>query len=166
MKSAVYEIYKNNFLEQLGEHEGVQRTYAYPDEPGLVLCSWPKGGRPKQPFVYSDEVWTGIEYQVATHLIYEDYVEEAMEIVHGIRKRQDGWRRSPYNEIECGNHYTRSMAAWGLLVAMSGYKCDLTKNQVTFEPKVNAENFSCFYSNGESWGVYKNGEVTPLYKNK
>ncbi len=43
------------------------------DEKGLLLCSWPKGGRPPLPFVYSDEVWTGIEYQVASHLIYEGF---------------------------------------------------------------------------------------------
>lgn len=164
VKSAVYEIYKNNYLEKLGEHESVQRTYAYPDEPGLVLCSWPEGGRPKQPFVYSDEVWTGIEYQVATHLIYEGFVEEAMDIVHGIRKRYDGKRRSPYNEIECGNHYARSMAAWGLLVALSGYQCDLTKQSVTFAPRVNEKDFCCFYSNGKSWGIYKNQEIHVLYE--
>lgn len=163
VKNAVHEIYKNNFLEQLGEHESVQRTYAYPDEPGLILCSWPTGGRPKQPFVYSDEVWTGIEYQVATHLIYEGFIEEAMDIIHGIRKRYDGLRRSPYNEIECGNHYARSMAAWGLLIALSGYECDLVNKKITFSPKVNKDNFVCFYSNGESWGIYKDNTMYPLY---
>ncbi len=162
VKSAVYEIYKNNFYKVLGDHESVQRTYAYPDEGGLVLCTWPNGGRPKQPFVYSDEVWTGIEYQVATHLIYEGFIEEAMEIVHGIRNRYDGKRRSPYNEIECGNHYARSMAAWGLLIALSGYEYDMTENKIKFSPRVQEEDFACFYSNGKSWGIYTNGEIIPL----
>ena len=120
VKSAAEQIYRNNFLEELGDHESVQRTYVFPDEGGLILCSWPKGGRPKLPFVYSDEVWTGIEYQVATELIYEGFLDEAMEIVHAIRRRHDGKRRSPYNEIECGFHYARSMAAWGLLIALTG----------------------------------------------
>lgn len=163
VRSTVYQIYKNNFIRQLGDHESVQRTYAYPDEPGLVLCSWPEGGRPKQPFVYSDEVWTGIEYQVATNLIYEGYVDEAMDIVHGVRKRYDGMRRSPYNEIECGNHYARSMAAWGLLVALSGYEFDLPKGEIRFAPKVETDGFTCFYSNGKEWGIYKDGKTTPLY---
>ena len=39
------------------------------DEGGLLLCTWPKGGKLSLPFVYSDEVWTGIEYQVASHLM-------------------------------------------------------------------------------------------------
>lgn len=164
VKKAVYAIYKNNYCQSLQKHESVQRTYAYPEEGGLVLCSWPKGGRPKQPFVYSDEVWSGIEYQVATHLIYEGYTEEAMEIVHTIRKRQDGIRRSPYNENECGNHYARSMAAWGLLIALSGFKFDLCEDKVEFHPKTNTERFSCFYSAGKEWGIYKDGKMIPLYK--
>ena len=112
--------------------------------------------------MYSDEVWTGIEYQVATHLIYEGFIEEAMEIVHGIRNRYNGKRRSPYNEIECGNHYARSMAAWGLLIALSGYEYDMTENKIKFSPRVQEEDFACFYSNGKSWGIYTNGEIIPL----
>lgn len=172
VKSAVHSIYRHNFLRSMKDHESVQRTYAYQDEAGLILCSWPRGGRPRQPFVYSDEVWTGIEYQVAAHLIYEGYIEEGMDIVHAVRGRYDGSRRSPYNEIECGNHYTRSMAAWGLLTALSGYKFDMVKKEISFAPLVSQEDFSCFYSNGSSWGIYRqnvmeNGElsyeVIPLY---
>jgi hypothetical protein len=77
-----------------------------------------------------------------------------MKIVKTIRKRYDGKRRSPYDELECGHHYARSMAAWGLLVALSGYKFDIPNQKISFAPKVNEDNFTCFYSNGESWGVY------------
>ncbi|MDO4273512.1 MAG: GH116 family glycosyl hydrolase [Eubacteriales bacterium] len=152
---SVKAVYDYNFKESLEGHESVQRTYAFEDEGGLLLCSWPLGGRPKQPFVYSDEVWTGIEYQVAVHLIYEGFTQEALEMINVLRKRYDGTRRSPYNEIECGNHYTRSMAAWGLLVSLSGYEFDLTQNKVSFSPRINQEDFTCFYSNGTSWGVYQ-----------
>lgn len=172
VKRAVKAIYDNNFRKNLEKHSSVQRTYAFPDEGGLLLCSWPVGGRPKQPFVYSDEVWTGIEYQVAVHLIYEGYIEEGLEIVTTLRKRYNGERRSPYNEIECGNHYARSMAAWGLLVALSGYECDLTKDEITFAPRIRQEDFTCFYSNGKEWGVFRQykqegktvQQVIPLYK--
>lgn len=174
VKKAAYAIYKYNFKTDMRDHQSVQRNYSYQDEPGLVLCSWPDGGRPIIPFPYSDEVWTGIEYQVATHLIYEGYIHEAMDIVHGIRKRYDGMRRSPYNEQECGNHYARSMAAWGLLVALSGYQFDMPGKKISFSPKVDEREFTCFYSNGSSWGIYrqstdlsgeKSFEITPLYGN-
>lgn len=154
VQRAVKSIYQYNYKDSLENHESVQRAYAYQDESGLVLCSWPKGGRPKQPFVYSDELWTGIEYQVAVHLIYEGMLEEAMTMIKAIRRRYDGSRRSPYDELECGHHYTRSMAAWGLLVALSGYEYDLSHDDFSFAPKVQEENFTCFYSNGKSWGIY------------
>ena len=171
VKSAVSAVYRYNFSNRLETHESVQRNYAMPDEPGLVLCSWPYGGRPEQPFVYSDEVWTGIEAQVAVHLIYEGKVREGLELVKAVRKRYDGICRSPFDEAECGYHYVRSMASWGLLIALSGCRCDMNRREISFAPAVSEDDFQCFYSNGESWGVYRqweqNGErmweIIPLY---
>lgn len=137
----------------MGSHKSLQRGYAYQDEPGLLLCSWPSGGRPKQPFVYSDEVWTGIEYQVAAGLIYEGFLQEGLEIVRAVRSRYDGYKRNPFNEVECGNHYARSMASWGVLNALSGLQVDLPHNSVTISPKVNQDCFSSFYSTGTEWGI-------------
>ena len=104
----------------LREHHSIQRTFALGDEAGLVLCSWPRGGRPRFPMVYSDEVWTGVEYQVATTLVHEGLIDEALTVVRAVRDRHDGIRRSPWNETECGNHYARSLASWGVLLALSG----------------------------------------------
>ena len=42
------------------------------------------------PFVYSNEVWTGIEYQVAAHLMFEGEVEKGLEIVRTCRDRYNG----------------------------------------------------------------------------
>ena len=103
----------------------MQRVYALNDEPGLVLCSWPNGGRPRFPFGYSDEVWTGVEYQVAASLLYEGMVDDAVAIVDAVRTRQDGFRRNPWSENEARHHYTRSLASWGLLTGMLGFSADL-----------------------------------------
>lgn len=172
VKRAAYSIYRYNFARDLSEHHSVQRGYAFQGESGLVLCTWPKGGRPSQPFVYSDEVWTGIEYTVASLLIYEGYIEEAVEIVRAVRKRYDGVKRSPFNEIECGNHYSRSLASWSMLTALSGYRFDLPNKRISFAPKVSQNDFSCFFSTGSAWGVYRQrrmkdgtmkAEAIPLY---
>ena len=170
VRSAVLSVYRYNFKNSLCGHTSVQRNYAMPDEAGLVLCSWPRKGRPRQPFVYSDEVWTGIEEQVAVHLIYEGMVCEAMDLVRAVRSRYDGVCRNPFDEAECGYHYVRSMASWGLLIALSGYRCDMPRREISFAPAVPGD-FRCFYSNGESWGIYrqqeKDGktewEIIPLY---
>jgi uncharacterized protein (DUF608 family) len=154
VKKAVHSIFKYNFFEDFHNHCNTQRTYALNDEKGLVLCSWPYGGRPKFPFVYSDEVWPGIEYQVAAHLIYEGFVDEGLTIVKAVRDRHDGIRRNPWNEVECGNHYARSMASWALIPALSGFKFDLVKGEISFDPVINKDDFSCFFSCGKAWGIY------------
>jgi uncharacterized protein (DUF608 family) len=155
VKKAVHSIYKYNFLEDFCEHNNVQRTYVLNDEKGLVLCSWPKGGRPKLPFVYSDEVWTGIEYQVAAHLIYEGFIDEGLSIVKAVRERHDGFKRNPWNEVECGHHYARAMSSWAVLIALSGFKYDLGAGVIEFNPVINNEDFSCFFSCGNAWGVFE-----------
>jgi familyl 116 glycosyl hydrolase-like protein len=147
-------IYRYNFKQSFYDHPNTQRIYALNDEKGLLLCSWPKGGRPALPFVYSDEVWTGIEFQVAAHTIYEGLVEEGLAIVKGIADRYDGLRRNPWNEVECGSHYARALASWSVLLALSGYRYSAKDQRMTFAPLINAENFRCFFAAGSGWGRY------------
>jgi non-lysosomal glucosylceramidase len=155
VKKAVSSIFKYNFLTDFTNHTNMQRTYTLNDEKGLILCSWPNGGRPKFPFVYSDEVWTGIEYHVAAHLIYEGFIDEGLTIVKAVRDRHDGVRRNPWNEVECGHHYVRAMASWGLIIALSGFKYDLVNGVIEFNPVINKEDYSCFFSCGKAWGVFR-----------
>ena len=94
-------------------------------EGGLILCTWPNqaephGRKPTLPFIYSDEVWTGIEYQVASHLIAEGMVDEGVRIVKTARARYDGRVRNPFNEYECGHWYARAMSSYALLNSLSG----------------------------------------------
>lgn len=149
--SAVRAVHRHNFRADLTRHESVQRTYALGDEAGLVLCSWPRGGRPRIPFVYSDEVWTGIEYQVAAHLLWEGAVDEGLEIVRAVRARHDGTRRNPWNEVECGNHYARSLASWSVLLAAGGVHVDVPARRLTVAPAFGGA-FRSFFSTGLAWG--------------
>lgn len=134
VRSAIRAVYRHNFRTDFTDYHSVQRTYALNDESGLVLCTWPRGGRPRIPFVYSDEVWSGIEYQVATTLVHEGFVEEALEVVRAVRDRHEGIRRNPWNEVECGNHYARSMASWGVLLALTGVEWDAPARSLHFAP--------------------------------
>ena len=94
-------VYQYNFRKSLADHANPQRPgYAFGQEGGLLLCSWPKGGKPSLPFIYSDEVWTGIEYQAAAHLIMMGRVKDGVQIVRTARKRYDGRFRNPFNEYE------------------------------------------------------------------
>lgn len=155
VKKTMDSIFKYNWKSDLSEHPNPQRIYAINDEAGLLLCSWPKGGRPPLPFVYSDEVWCGIEYQVAAHLIYEGFIDEGLAVVKGVRDRHDGERRNPWNEFECGNHYARSMASYSVMLALSGFHYSAPAKSVSFAPCINEENFACFFSVDSGWGMYK-----------
>jgi uncharacterized protein (DUF608 family) len=154
IRSALGAIYKYNFRPDFRNFSNVQRTYALADEKGLLLCSWPKGGRPPLPFPYSDEVWTGIEYQVASHLIYEGLVEEGLSVVKAARDRYDGRRRNPWDEVECGHHYARAMSSWGVLLALSGFSYSGPDMKMGFDPKVAAEDFRTVWTAGSGWGTY------------
>jgi len=158
---AVKSIFQHNFLKDLSRFSNVQRVYALNEEAGLLLCSWPKGERPALPFVYSDEVWTGIEYQVAASLIYSGHIDEGLTIVKALRERYCGLNRNPWDELECGHHYARAMASWAVLLALCGYQYDGTTGFIAFSPKINTENFSTFWSSGTGWGSFdlKGNEV-------
>ena len=151
---ALESIFQHNFRKDLSSFSNVQRVYALNDEPGLLLCSWPKGKRPALPFVYSDEVWTGIEYQVAASLIYSGYIDEGLTIVKAVRARHSGLNRNPWNEFECGHHYARAMASWAVLLALSGYQYDGIKHSISFSPRINKDDFSTFWSSGSGWGSF------------
>jgi hypothetical protein len=154
VRQALRAVVRHNFKDHLDNHESCQRTYALNDEAGLLLCSWPRGGRPAYPFPYADEVWTGIEYQVAAHCLYEGLLEEGLAIVKAVRDRHDGLRRNPWDEFECGHHYARAMASWSVLLALSGYQYNALQGRLRFAPKVNAEDFRCLFTTGTAWGVY------------
>ena len=155
VRTTLASIYRHNFRHDFYEHPNAQRLYALGDEKGLVLCTWPRGERPSLPFVYADEVWTGIEYQVAAHLVYEGHVAEGLAVVRGVRDRYDGQRRNPWNEVECGSHYARALASWSVLLALSGFSWSAPERRLSFAPRVNERDFRCFFSAGTGWGVFR-----------
>lgn len=163
-------VHKYNLKHDLREHANPQRpTFAMGNEGGLLLCSWPKGGKPKLPFVYSDEVWTGIEYQVAAHLMFEGEVEKGLEIVRTCRDRYSGEIRNPFNEYECGAWYARAMASYALLEGLTGIRYDAVDKAIYFDSRI-GDDFVSFLStdtgfanvglkNGKPFLEVKYGEI-------
>jgi non-lysosomal glucosylceramidase len=157
--STLRAIHKHNFRSSLWEHANPQRSgYAMGDEAGLLLCSWPRGGKPSLPFVYSDEVWTGVEYQAASHMIARGLLKEGLELVEAARSRHDGLARNPWNEYECGSFYARSMSSWALLEACSGFSYSAPAASLCLAPKAPAWPFTCFFSTAGAWGSLTLGD--------
>ncbi len=152
---AMQAIFQYNFRRNLSDFSNVQRVYAINDEAGLLLCSWPRGNRPALPFVYSDEVWTGIEYQVAASLIYSGHIDEGLSVVKAVRDRHRGFNRNPWDEFECGHHYARAMASWAVMLALSGYQYDGVQHSISFSPRIRKDDFFTFWSSGSGWGSFE-----------
>lgn len=161
VKSHLVSIHKYNLKKDLTDHYNPQRpAYACGNEGGLLLCTWPKGGALSLPFVYSNEVWTGIEYQVASHLMLKGEVEKGLDIVRECRKRYDGRVRNPFDEIECGHWYARAMASYGMLQGLTGARYDAVTKTMYIDSKVG--DFKSFISTATGFGTIelKNGKVT------
>ena len=75
-------------------------------------------------------------------------------MARAIRDRYDGFKRNPWNEIECGSNYARSMASFAMLQAYSGFRYDMVRGMIGFRPVVNGD-FRCFWSLGKIWGEYE-----------
>ena len=154
-------IHKYNLKQDLSQHANPQRpTFAMGNDGGLLLCTWPRGGKPLLPFVYSDEVWTGIEYQVASHLMMVGKVDEGLEIVRVCRDRYDGVRRNPFNEYECGHWYARAMSSFALLQGYTGVRYDAVDRTLYLDSHVG--DFSAPLFTGKGFGIVerKGNQVT------
>jgi uncharacterized protein (DUF608 family) len=152
IKSHLQAIHKYNFKSDLSEHANPQRpSFAMGNEGGLLLCSWPKGGKLSLPFVYSDEVWTGIEYQVASHLMLMGNTEAGLDIVRACRDRYDGRVRNPFNEYECGHWYARALSSYGLLQGLTGVRFDAVTRTLYVDSKVG--DFTTFLSTQSGFGL-------------
>ena len=159
-------IHRYNLKHDLSEHSNPQRPgYALGHEGGLLLCSWPHGDKLSLPFVYSDEVWTGIEYQVASHLLLAGLVDAALEIVRLCRDRYDGTVRNPFNEYECGHWYARAMSSYGLLQGMTGARYDAVEKTLYLKPQV-AGDFKAFFSTATGFGTVGVKDGQPFLKVK
>lgn len=152
VKSHLQSIYRYNFKSDLTNHDNPQRpTYALGKEGGLLICTWPKGGQLSLPFVYSNEVWTGIEYQVAGHLMLKGEVEKGLDIVRACRNRYDGAVRNPFDEYECGHWYARALSCYGLLQGLTGIRYDAVDRILYIDSKI-GKNFTSFLSTETGFG--------------
>jgi hypothetical protein len=153
-RAAAHAIYRFNFRENFRGHHQQPRAFCTEDDQGLLLCTWPHGDRPAVPTQYSHEVWTGIEYAVAGLLIYEGQTEPAVRMLDAVRARYDGRKQSPWNDIECGDHYVRAMSSWSLLEAASGYAYDAGSAEIAFAPQLTPGDFRAPFFACDGWGTF------------
>lgn len=153
-RRALRSIYRYNYHKTMRDVYNPCRLFCLDDEAGTTICAWPESvRRPVVSAPYSEETMHGFEYQAGCHMIMHGLLKEGLAVVKAVRDRYDGERRNPWNEIECGSNYARSMASYALLHAYSGMQFDMTRQALSFQPAVNGnKTFRCFWSLGTAWG--------------
>jgi uncharacterized protein (DUF608 family) len=147
VRKTLESIRKYNHRSSFEEHFNCLRSFVLGDEAGLLMASYP-GERPEFPFPYFTEVMTGFEYTAAIGMLYEGLTEDGLSSIRDIRARYNGRRRSPFNEAECGNHYSRAMASWAAVLALTGFDYSAVERKL----QVKVTSGKHFWSNGYSWG--------------
>jgi len=118
---------------------------------------------------------TGFEWQAAAHMIWEghdqpDLLEKGLAISRAIHDRYDGRQRNPYNEIECSDHYARSMASYGVFQAVCGFNCHGPSGTIEFAPRLSPEDFKAPFTTAQGWGTFTQertpGEQTECFEIK
>lgn len=153
LHTALHSLYKNNYKPTMRNFYNPWRIFCMDDEAGTVICDYPEGAKkPAIPVPYCQETMHGFEYALAGLMISEGMLEEGLTIIKAVRDRYTGEHRNPWNEIECGSNYARSMASWSFLPIYSGFTFDMVKKEIGFKPLLEGS-FRCLWSVDSAWGT-------------
>ena len=143
-------IFKYNFIEDEGLING-----SYPGKPRPSIAGnyeLPNGtGLPYEIGSQIDTPWTGIELEVAAHMIHEGLIEDALKILKAQYERYSKYGLM-WNHVECGGHYYRSMASWLVLMAIEGLFYNGFEKRLRFMPKINEKAFEGILVVTGNWG--------------
>ncbi len=165
-RSALQSLWKYNFSPDVGPYRQANkagRWFAMPGEAGLLMCTFPRadwnyekacGQGPEWATGYFNECMNGFEHQVAGHMVWEGLVQEGLAVERAIHDRYGASRRNPWNEVECGDHYARSMASYGVFLAACGFEYHGPKGYMAFAPRLTPDDFKAAFTAAEGWGTF------------
>ena len=165
--AALKSLWRYNFTPDVGPYRDAHkpgRWYAMPGEAGLLMCTFPRsdwsyeqaaGQGPNWAAGYFNECMNGFEYQVAGHMIWEGLVQEGLAVTRAVHDRYHPRRRNPWNEVECGDHYARSMASYGVFLAACGFEYHGPRRHIGFAPRLSPEHFKAAFTSAAGWGTFE-----------
>ncbi|MBN2449738.1 MAG: hypothetical protein JXR77_05075 [Lentisphaeria bacterium] len=157
VRTALESVWRYNWAPDVAAYNTrhpPQRRFASPGEAGLFTCTWPRSPYLAEGVLYRNEVWTGIEYQVAGHMAWEEMVTQALAICRGVHERYQPAKHNPYNEVECGDHYARALASWGVYLGLCGCHYHGPKGTLAFAPRLEGD-FRAAFTAAEGWGLFR-----------
>lgn len=121
---ALDSIIKNNFNPEFGLHNATAPKGGL----GLLaLTNFQAGG-----------VWSGIEFGFASYLMDHGRYQDGIRLVEATHRRYLRAGR-PWNQVECGGHYTRAMSSWATMLAATGFKPDVPHAALSLVPTVEGD---------------------------
>jgi uncharacterized protein (DUF608 family) len=160
--SALKSLYKYNFTMNVGPFRKANpagRPYALAGDGGLIMATNPAqlpdpfGNVSAWQYGYFDECMSGFEHQAASHMISEGLLLEGLAVTRAIEDRYSARLRNPFNEIECSDHYSRSMASYGSFISICGFECHGPRGHIGFAPRLHPENFKAAFTTAAGWGT-------------
>ena len=174
VKTALAALFKHNFRVDFSDVKtyaagSFPRKFVHDDAHGMVMTSWPYGGRPGpgKHLRFADEVWTGCEYSAAASMLAVGMLKEALLVVRSVADRHDGRLRTgltghawgysgnPFGDDECGKFYSRAMSNWSILLSAQGFTYDGPAGIIGFQPVWQPEDHASFFSAAEGWGCFR-----------
>jgi non-lysosomal glucosylceramidase len=87
-------------------------------------------------------------------MLWEGLTLEGLAITRMLHDRHHASRRNPWNEVECGDHYARSMASYGVYLAACGFSYHGPRGHLGFAPRLTPDDFKCAFTAAEGWGTF------------
>jgi len=156
-------LWKYNFTTDVGpfrEKYTNGRWYAMPGEGGIIACTWPYGGDEAlklghQHFAgYLNECQPGYEWAATSLLMWHGMAYHALAHTRTMHDRYHGSKRNPWNEVEWGSHYSRSMASYGVFTAACGFEYNGPQTYIAFSPRITPEKFRAAFTSAQGWGTF------------
>lgn len=155
VSTAVTNVFNANHRKGFDVKAQHPRVFFDERDSGLYVATWPGSTPPAKPMLYTSEgAWSGLEYAMAGLAMQEGADTVWSTMLADIRGRQDGTRRSPWNEIECGDNYSRPMSGFALLEIAAGQMWDATSQTLSFAPRIGADAFKSIFMTGSAWGSF------------
>lgn len=130
-------------------------THNFTPGRGLINGAYPLGQLPPHQYFSNtmpDGVWTGIEYAVASLLLYKDLKKEASQILDDVYDRYAAsggiWRHD-----ECGTYYYRPVSIWAVMLGYQKFAFDAATGSLTIATKDRVH--SSVVALGSGWGTFK-----------
>ena len=156
-------LWKYNFSTDVGpfrEKYENGRWYAMPGEGGIIACTWPYGGdealkKGQQHFAgYLNECQPGYEWAASSLMMWHGMQDRALAHARTMHERYHGAKRNPWNEVEWGDHYSRSMASYGVFTAACGFEYHGPKGYMAFSPRLTPGDFCAAFTSARAWGTF------------